>query len=100
MITTTLATWLLVVQLQNPNQPQEERIWNMRYSNNTAEQCEERAKRIWGKYNDRYSSTMTPWMQEFTTTCHATTAHHNYIWFIKCDQYDNCETKKLKELKR
>ncbi len=96
MIGTTMAAWMLVVQLHSPAQPQEEQFWDMRYSNHTPEQCQDKARTMWIKYNLRYANTMTPWMQTFTTTCEATTAKHEYRWFIVCDQLDNCTTRKYK----
>ena len=100
MLATTMATWMLVVQLTNPLQPDESLFWNRRYSTASAEQCEDFARTTWVKYHMYYKGTFSPWAQTFSTTCHASTAHHHYMWTIKCDANDNCETKKLKELKR
>lgn len=101
MIGIKMATWLLVVQLHSPTQPMEEQLWNMRYTKiPTAEYCENMAKEIWAKYHARYAQTMTPWFQSFDTTCSATTPHEEYTWFIKCDQYQNCETRKYEGKRR
>ena len=94
MVGTVMATWLLVVKLNSPTQPQEAQLWNMNYRNASAESCEALAKTIWHKYNIRYGETMTPWMQTFTTTCSASEHKTEYVWFIKCDQLDNCTTQK------
>lgn len=96
MIGTTIATWLLVIHLSSPTQPMEAYQWDGRYSAPTAEECERHAKNAWAKYNMHYEGTMTPWMQTFTTTCSASTAHHEYKWFVKCDQLNNCTTDKYK----
>ena len=97
MLASTVIGWYLVVHLQSPNQPYEAAQWNKRYGSFiSGEQCEDYAKQQWLKYNIRYAETMTPWMQTFTTDCYAQSHHHAYKWFTKCDQFNNCTTRKYK----
>jgi hypothetical protein len=100
MLGATSGAWMLIVLLQSPSQPKEAHQWNMRYKADTAEQCEVYAKQTWVRYNQHYAGMMTPWMQTFTTTCSAESHHHEYRWFIKCDQYNNCDTHKYKGKRR
>jgi hypothetical protein len=100
MLGATAGAWMLIVLLQSPNYPQEAQKWDMRYHTDTAERCEAFAKQKWVAYNSHYAGTMTPWMQTFTTTCSADSHHHEYRWFIKCDNLNNCTTDKYKGVKR
>lgn len=94
---TTMATWLLLVQLHAPLNPSAEAQWDMRYSQfETPEHCEVYAKEQWAKYNAYYAGSADIWMQTFNTTCSASTKTHDYKWFIQCDKLNNCSTIKYK----
>jgi hypothetical protein len=92
-----IVSWYLAVVLQSPLDPTAATQWNMTYGPyTTPEPCEQYAVNVWRKYNERYNGTMTPWTQTFTTTCSSSTHHHEYKWFIQCDQFNNCNTRKYK----
>jgi hypothetical protein len=94
-----MATWILVVKLQSPIHQQETQQWDRRYTAQTAEECEQLAYSNWRSYYIAYP-TQELWERTLTTTCSATSAHHEYKWFITCDKTGGCRTDKIKEIKR
>lgn len=95
MLSATMATWLLVAKLQSPFNPSEAIQWDRIYSSSNPEECEIKARSIWLGFYEHYGYKNDE-HRTLTTTCQASTAHHDYKWFVTCDNVGNCKTEKYK----
>ena len=93
MITTTFATWTLLVRLISPTYPQEHQLWDMNYSKIQSQpECIEMAKSQWSNYYYRYNQWMTS-MMTFDTLCVATTPKTEYFARVTCERNRPCDVK-------
>lgn len=93
MITTTFATWTLIVRLTSAAYPLEHQLWDMNYANIQSQpECVELAKNQWNNYYYRYNDWSTSTMH-FDTLCTAVTPKTEYWARVTCDRNRPCDVK-------
>lgn len=91
MITTTLATWVLLVRMQSPIHPDVHTQWDKNYGAfSTPQECESIAHQAWKAYYDAYGQDVNAWEYVLTTTCQAEAHKTKYKWFIQCNAKNVC----------
>ena len=91
MITAKMATWLLIVRLQDPLSTSAHQVFDMNYEYPTPQTCEAKARDEWTRLYQYYPDEGNMYRRAFSTICRADSSNTRWTWVITCNRNMLCK---------